>query len=523
MSLVFDQKNDDICYNALFKRNISPMLLIDIETLMIADANDAACFFYQYSYEDMLKLKISDINMLTEDQLLYKMRLAEKQITNNFIFKHRTSTGEIKSVSVNSGMVSINDRIFLHSTVHDISDRRDAVDEIFKLSSQIQIMLDNLPFNAWFKDLQGKYTAVNRPFEDETGLLKEEILGKSDYDIWPEAMAERCLSGDAQVMSERQKIHFEERMKDGKWIETYKSPIVDEYGNVIGITGLSRDITERIVMQEALHDAEQRQRQMLEEMIEMKDNFITMITHEFKTPIAIINAALQMMEISCKNEMSTGMKKYIKKIKQNSLRQQRLVDNLLDVTRIRAGQMKVNPKNIEIVSFTKEIVESVKLYAEQKDLKLSFRSDFSHKVIPIDEEKYDRIVLNLLSNAIKFTPPQKSIAVRLSLQEGFIKLTVRDQGVGIPEENQHMIFEQFGRVDDLFSRQAEGTGIGLYLVKLLVQELGGTIALKSRIDCGSSFTILLPAPVETEQNIYNQIHPDLISDAASLELSDIIF
>ena len=523
MSLFFDSKNDDFCYNALFKRNISAMLLIDFETLMIADANDAACFFYQYSYEDMLKLKISDINMLTEEQLIYKMRLAAKQITNNFIFKHRISTGEIKSVSVNSGMVTINDRIFLHSTIHDISDRKNTVEEIFKLSSQIQIIMDNLPFNAWFKDPQGKYTAVNRPFEDETGLLKEEILGKSDYDIWPEAIGADSLSGDEKVMSERKKIHSEERIKNGKWVETYKSPVIDEYGNIIGIAGLSRDITERIAMQEALRDAEQRERRMLEEMIEMKDSFITMITHEFKTPIAIINAAVQMMEISCKNEMSADMKRYIKKIKQNSLRQQRLVDNLLDVTKIRAGQMKVNPRNTEIVSFTKEIVESVKLYANQKGLRLSFRSDFPRKVILIDEEKYDRIVLNLLSNAIKFTPPQKSIMVRLSLQGGFIKLVVRDQGVGIPEENQDMIFEQFGRVEDLFSRQTEGTGIGLYLVKLIVQEMGGTISLESKIDCGSSFTVLLPAPMEAEEHSYNQIYPERINNAASLELSDIIF
>ena len=113
--------------------------------------------------------------------------------------------------------------------------------------------------------------------------------------------------------------------------------------------------------------------------------------------------------------------------------------------------------------------------------------------------------------------------MRLSLQGGFIKLVVRDQGVGIPEENQDMIFEQFGRVEELFSRQTEGTGIGLYLVKLMVQEMGGTISLESKIDCGSSFTVLLPAPVEAEEHSCNQIYPERINNAASLELSDIIF
>ena len=259
-----------------------------------------------------------------------------------------------------------------------------------------------------------------------------------------------------------------------------------------------------------------------EEDIETKDRFIALISHEFKTPITIINAAIQAMNIICKNEITPKIASYLNKINRNSLRQLRLVDNLLDITRIKDGQIKISEKSIDIVFHTKEIVDSVRIYALQKNIPLSFRSDPDKMILLLDEQKYERILLNLISNAIKFTPPGKSIEVCLSTEYEWLKVEVADTGIGIPKEKQDMIFERFGQVDSSLSRQAEGTGIGLYLVKSFVTLLGGEITLVSEEGLGSSFTVYLPLKTDLSQTDGENPLDDKVEYATSLEFSDII-
>jgi two-component system sensor histidine kinase/response regulator len=228
------------------------------------------------------------------------------------------------------------------------------------------------------------------------------------------------------------------------------------------------------------------------------------------------------MNIICKNEITPKIASYLNKINRNSLRQLRLVDNLLDITRIKDGQIKISEKIVDIVFHTKEIVDSVRIYALQKNISLSFRTDSNEMFLLLDEQKYERILLNLISNAIKFTPPGKSIEVCLSTENEWLKVEVSDTGIGIPEEKQDMIFERFGQVDSSLSRQAEGTGIGLYLVKSFVTLLGGEITLVSEEGLGSSFTVYLPLKTDLSRTDEDNPLDDKVEYAASLEFSDII-
>ncbi len=514
---VYSQNDNDQFYNVFFQNNVSIMLIIDYETLQIVDANYAACTFYKYSYSEILELKMTDLNTLKSDQIYTQINLVASHVKNSFVFKHRISTGELKNVIVNSGLITINKKNYIHTIVFDITEKKESLRPV----SQMQAILDNLPFVAWFKDLQGRYMAINKSFEDQYACLKENVIGKFDFEIFSKAKADTFLFGDIDIITKRKKVHFEEKNENGIWNEVFKSPVYNEYGNIIGTTGITRDITEKKLQEKALHDAERREMQLLQETIELKDNFITMITHEFKTPIAIINAAIQTMEIVCKDEITEKMKNYLNKINQNSLRQQRLVDNLLDITRLKAGRMKINFANVEIVSLTKEIVDSVKLYSDQKNLQLTFQAACDEVVIATDIEKYERVLLNLLSNAIKFTPAEKSIHVILYQQDSNLKIEIKDKGIGIPDDKKAIIFEQFGQADTSFTRQAEGTGIGLYLVKLLVNNLGGTIHLTSKEGQGSTFSISLPLQQDDSEK-FHIINEYKIFQATSLEFSDII-
>lgn len=254
--------------------------------------------------------------------------------------------------------------------------------------------------------------------------------------------------------------------------------------------------------QELILKSEREQREALENALIMKDEFISLISHELKTPLNVIYSAIQLIESVYFNQTSDRVKELIGNIKQNTFRQLRLANNLLDITRLNSGQFKLKIKNIDIVFLTKVITESVELYANQKNIKMFFKSNVESNIISIDEEKYERIILNILSNAIKFTDNEGTISVILNedRESNLVQIKVTDTGIGIPKDKQELIFERFGQVDSNLSRQAEGTGIGLSLVKLLVNILEGTIEVESELGVGSTFIIMLPAKKEAVDN-----------------------
>jgi len=260
-----------------------------------------------------------------------------------------------------------------------------------------------------------------------------------------------------------------------------------------------RDVTEEEKREEMyrkhterLLNLEKEKAHTLENVIKMKEEFLATISHEFKTPLTVINAIIQTLETFYSSEMSPKVMGYLKKIRQNSFRQLRLVNNLVDITKVNNDKFKIHKKNMDIIFLTRIITESVQYFAQQKGVELHFSSVLTKLVMGIDEEIYERILLNLLSNAIKFTPAGKSIYVNVETKKNNVVIYVCDEGIGIPKDKQKLIFERFGQVDNSLSRQAEGSGIGLSLVSTLITALGGKISLKSYLNKGSIFKVTLP-------------------------------
>ena len=252
--------------------------------------------------------------------------------------------------------------------------------------------------------------------------------------------------------------------------------------------------------------------------------FFSYMVHEFKTPLTVINAAVQALEIICKDELTDKSRSFIRKIWQNSLRQLRLVNNLLEIMKAESGYLKEKRNNMDIVLATEAITQSVMLYAEEKGVRVSFTSTVPNKLISIDDEKYERIMLNLLSNAIKFTPQGKNITVEFSQAESVLCIKVKDEGVGIPAEKQGLIFEMFGQVDSSLTCETEGTGIGLALVKLLVNSMSGEVSVESKEGIGSTFTVILPEyePSEEQSGGHSIITGDSrLIQATTIEFSNI--
>jgi len=290
---------------------------------------------------------------------------------------------------------------------------------------------------------------------------------------------------------------------------------------------IMEEITEVLMVAVDVTDEVEKAKQM-ENILKLKDEFLYFITHEFKTPLSVINAAVQTLEHCYSMQIPDKARFLIGKVKQNSYRQLRLVNNLLEIARINSGYIKLKQRNVDIVFLTRAITESVAIYAQQKGIELVFVTKFPQRVIGLDDEKLERVLLNLLSNAIKFTPAGKKVVVELSSglhkHKRVIRIKVKDQGIGIPKEKQTVIFDRFGQVDNLLTVQAEGSGIGLYLVKLMVDSIGGEITLESEWGKGSVFTLMIPSKKSKEnakEQKFKLRSDNRLIQTTAIEFSDI--
>jgi signal transduction histidine kinase len=273
--------------------------------------------------------------------------------------------------------------------------------------------------------------------------------------------------------------------------------------------------------------------QHLEEVTELdklKTEFFINITHEFRTPINVIFGALQLFEYSINNKTGQSIEvfnKRIKIMKQNCFRLLRLINNLIDTTKIDTGYFEVNLKNDDLVRVVEEITLSVADYIEGKGIELVFDTEVEQKIMAIDHDKIEKILMNLLSNATKFTNDGGRIMVNIFDRGEKIEVSVKDTGIGIPEDKQDVIFERFRQVDKSLARSHEGSGIGLSLTKSLVEMLGGKISLRSEYGKGSEFVVELPVSVLNNESDCKDssagLGKDNYVDKINVEFSDIYF
>lgn len=225
-----------------------------------------------------------------------------------------------------------------------------------------------------------------------------------------------------------------------------------------------------------------------------RTSFFANISHELKTPINVIYSADQLLEqqLSSSNSNKNKTKSYVKLIKQNSFRLIRLINNLLDLTKIEDNVYKINLQNEDIIYVVESIVDSVADFVHSKDIDIIFDTDTEEKMTAIDADKVERIVLNLLSNSIKFTEPGGHIFVTMEDKESNTVIHIKDDGIGMDEETQKKVFDRFFQSNGSLKKNQFGTGIGLSLVKSLIELHNGRIELLSSLGKGTEFILYFP-------------------------------
>ena len=233
----------------------------------------------------------------------------------------------------------------------------------------------------------------------------------------------------------------------------------------------------------------------IKEVEKAKGQFFANLSHEIKTPINIIYSCVQLLDINKKDSESAlwnAYNKYDNTIKQNCYRLLRLVNNLVDMTKIDSGYMNLSFVNYEIVSLVEDIILSIVPYVESKNINVLFDTYIEELEIRCDPESIERVILNLLSNAVKFTNNNGNIFVLMDVDDEYVTIRVKDDGVGVSEEVQEEIFKRFVQEDKSFNRKKEGSGIGLALVKSLVELHDGQVYLEKGTKKGSEFVVKLP-------------------------------
>lgn len=429
------------------------------------------------------------------------------------------------------------DYAFLCGT--DITEIVESKQQLISQKEQLEAIMDNMSDALFIIDADGYFIIQNKEAKSYFGKELKHINDRIQEVQCFELDGTPIPINEFPILNLHNGIKLNDRVYCIKFPEKQgyfsisTTPVFNQEGKFCFGVLSSRDITQWMQhnqtikeQQQALLQAEKREKENLERVLMMKDEFLSLISHEFKTPMTVINSALQAMELLCKDQITGRMKTYLDMIKKNTYRQLRLVNNLLDITRANAGYIKLNKINHDIVFLTKSLVDSVNLYAQQKGINIVFKTHFPVKLIALDEEKYERILFNLLSNAIKFTQPGKSIKVEISYGKGKVVVAVIDEGIGIPKDKQDIIFERFGQVEDTYTRQAEGSGIGLSLVKLFMDAMGGWIRVESEEGQGSSFFVELPdilMPESDEEETLKELIDTRLIQSIAIELSDIYF
>jgi len=291
-------------------------------------------------------------------------------------------------------------------------------------------------------------------------------------------------------------------------------PVFKVNGEIEEILILLIDVTDEI-----------KSNNVMEKTLRLQEEFIANISHELKTPLSVISSAVQLFSLYCErgslDNNRNSIVKYIDSIKQNSNRLSKLINNIVDSSKIEAGFFELNLSNNNIVQVVEELVMSVTNFTESKGLNIIFDTNIEEKIMACDPEKIDRILLNLISNAIKFSNVGDEIIVAINDMNEFVEISVKDSGIGIETKHLDMIFDRFKQVDKTLSRNAEGTGIGLSLVKSIAELHGGNICVESELGKGSKFTVKLPTQKTLQENTVYNCDESSVNEIMLLEFSDI--
>lgn len=611
VSLEYENMHQGNMYRSFFKRNKSAILLVDAANSNIVDANEAACKYYGWSFEELTSKKMCQINALPDEEMKVEIQKAAEEKRDYFSFKHRLESGEIRDVEIDSGQMVLNSQNFTYYIIHDVTEHKivednlkrnqihfrtvrklgnigtweldltsgkidysyesrkifGLTDEHFSFENILEIILPqslpvldkalndliekNSPYNVHLKIKRkndGKVRIIHSMAElhPERRVIVGMIRDVTRYKQYEESLAEEVswrrilmeqsrdgiviLDSDGSVfeanprfaemigytLEEVHKLHVWDwdahytreqvtemfkradnkgilhetlhRRKDGTLIDVEINASAAIFGDRKLSFCACRDITERKRSEEEILNA----KLVAETANKSKDEFLATISHELRTPLNSIIGFSDVLLEEIFGSLNNKQTMYISNISKSGKHLLSLINDILDLSKIQAGEMELNYEEFDVSNAIAEVKTTTEPLAAKKCISMDIKIDPQLVAICADETRFRQILYNLTSNAIKFTPEKGNVTIETYRFGDMIQVSVKDTGIGMSTEDMNQLFRPFRQLNPYLTREFEGTGLGLVLVKKFIEMHGGKIRVESKIGEGSIFSFVIP-------------------------------
>jgi PAS domain S-box-containing protein len=375
------------------------------------------------------------------------------------------------------------------------------LEELARERNQLRTLIDHLPDYIYFKDTKSRFLDANKA---TVRIMKcktrDDLLGKTDFDFYPKNFAQKYFADECDIIKTGEaKVDIEESIIDEqgrhRFLSTSKVPLRNKTGKIIGLVGIGRDITERKHVEDILkRDNEtferiiqERSKKLLEVQAEFEQAkrlsdvgaLAATVAHELRNPLGIIQMAIRAL----RKDKALDENKYIKAIDQNSIEGHRIIDNLLNYSRIKVPSYE----SVDLAAMIDQCIGEFQLRFEGQNIKVTNDFDPDIKMVDIDRIQIKEVIVNIMNNAGQALPPQGGeINISVRKDGNWVNIAIKDNGVGIAKEDLDKIFMPF------FTSKTKGTGLGLPLCNELVSLHRGKIEVDSRKGEGTTFLVILP-------------------------------
>lgn len=503
-----DQRWRDVRYDLLtmlMDQCSDAVFIIDPDSAALLDANQQACDTLGYTRSQLLKLTIIGIDRTFADKKGWRQHVSHLRDTGSCIQQgyHRCRDGSLMKVETRFKYIEQDGQFFVVAFAHDLTQRSEIESELSSTRLRLQHLLNTSP-GIIYSCVAGGDFAINYVSDNITHYLGYEPAEPlADPDFWPTHIhpddKTRVFDDLPHLFETGHHAHeYRFRAKDGsyRWIYDEMQLVRDADGNPVEIVGYANEITDRKQAEQELIAA----KEAAEEANKAKADFLAVVTHELRTPLNAISGFSDILIHG--TSMDDEQKAYVEHVAKAAYVLDGLINDILDYSKMEAGNPALVSVPFDLELCIHEAMDMLSADAEQKGLEFAvhYFPDAPRHFMG-DPNRLRQIVINLASNALKFTE-RGHVLVKIDVEtrvddKTWMSIEVEDSGIGIPGDQLERIFERFTQVDSSLSRRFGGVGLGLAIVSVLVEVMGGEISVESRLGDGSRFRVRLPMTEDT--------------------------
>ncbi|RME98286.1 MAG: response regulator, partial [Chloroflexi bacterium] len=510
-----ERRASDSRYQDLVENANSIILQLDAQGNIVF-LNRFACSFFGYTADEILGKNIVGTIVSNSD---LPEGGAEKIIQNILQHPHQAVNFEIQNLRKDKQKVWVawankalrdeaGNSVGVLAIGQDVTQRVQAEHKLQEEHTLLRTLIDNIPDFIFVKDLQSRFIVNNAAHLRILGAeTQEEVLGKTDADIFPDQFSGKYLNDEQQILQtgqpllQHEETYIEPASGEIRWLSTTKVPLTDKHGQIAGLVGISRDITQNKAVEQAIRQAKED----AEAANRSKSEFLANMSHEIRTPM---NGIIGMTELALATDLTLEQRDYLTTVQGSAEALLNLLNDILDFSKIEAGRLELEHTDFNLRQVFEQVADIMAKRAAEKNIELilNIQPDLPTGVCG-DPLRLRQILVNLVGNAIKFTEHgEVVISINTTDSENdspeqlAVLCSVADTGIGIPADKQALIFESFSQADGSTTRKYGGTGLGLAITKQLVALMGGRIWVESQVGHGTTFFFTLNLKLQPSQD-----------------------